>query len=69
MDPGNKCRDDRRIRVESFYLERRASNRFEAERIEWVPVDQLRELIRTGEVHDGLSLTALSTALAMGEIA
>lgn len=42
---------------------------FEAERIEWVPVDRLRDLIREGEIQDGLSLTALTTALAMGEIA
>jgi 8-oxo-dGDP phosphatase len=31
----------------------------ESERIEWVPVPRLRELIRSGEVRDGLSLTAL----------
>lgn len=40
----------------------------EAERIEWVPVPQLRELIRDGEVPDGLSLGALATALALGAI-
>lgn len=41
---------------------------FEAERIEWVPVESLRDMIRRGEVRDGLSLGGLSTALALGEI-
>jgi 8-oxo-dGTP pyrophosphatase MutT (NUDIX family) len=41
---------------------------FEAERVEWVPVARVLELIRAGEVRDGLSLGGLSTALAMGEI-
>ena len=41
---------------------------FEAERVEWIPVPEVRELIRRGEVRDGLSLGGLSTALAMGEI-
>ena len=31
----------------------------EADRIEWVPVDRVRELVRSGEIQDGLSLTAL----------
>jgi 8-oxo-dGTP pyrophosphatase MutT (NUDIX family) len=31
----------------------------EAERVEWVPLDRVRELIRAGEVTDGYSLTAL----------
>jgi 8-oxo-dGTP pyrophosphatase MutT (NUDIX family) len=31
----------------------------EAARVEWVPVDRVRELIATGEVKDGLSLTGL----------
>ena len=31
----------------------------EAERVEWVPVERVRELIRGGEVTDGYSLTAL----------
>ncbi len=38
----------------------------ESERIEWVTIARLRELIRTGEVRDGLSLAGLSTALALG---
>jgi 8-oxo-dGTP pyrophosphatase MutT (NUDIX family) len=32
----------------------------ESERIEWVPVDELRDLVRGGQVGDGLSLTGLS---------
>ena len=40
----------------------------EAARIEWLPVERLRDLIRNGDIRDGLSLTGLSTALAMGEI-
>ena len=31
----------------------------ESERIEWVPLDALRAAVAGGEVHDGLSLTAL----------
>jgi 8-oxo-dGTP pyrophosphatase MutT (NUDIX family) len=31
----------------------------EADRVEWVPVEQVRQLIRDGQVQDGLSLTAL----------
>jgi 8-oxo-dGTP pyrophosphatase MutT (NUDIX family) len=41
----------------------------EAERVEWVPVDRLRDLVRTGQVTDGLSLTALSRWLAFGDTA
>jgi 8-oxo-dGTP pyrophosphatase MutT (NUDIX family) len=36
----------------------------EAERVEWVPLDELRRLARAGEVRDGLSLTAVLYALA-----
>ena len=32
----------------------------EAARVEWVPVDRVRSLVRSGEVQDGLSLTALT---------
>jgi len=35
----------------------------EAERIEWVPVDEVRALVRRGEMVDGLSLTAVLWAL------
>ena len=38
----------------------------ESERIEWVTLARLADLIRTGEVRDGLSLAGLSTALALG---
>jgi 8-oxo-dGTP pyrophosphatase MutT (NUDIX family) len=31
----------------------------EVERIEWVPLAQVRQRVRAGEVHDGFSLTAL----------
>ena len=31
----------------------------EASRVEWVPVAQVRELVRSGQVQDGLSVTAL----------
>jgi 8-oxo-dGDP phosphatase len=31
----------------------------ESERIEWLPLDALRAAVAAGEVHDGLSLTAL----------
>jgi len=35
----------------------------ESERIEWVTLPVVRDLVRTGAVRDGLSLTALSMAL------
>ena len=38
----------------------------ESERIEWVQVDRLRELVRTGKITDGLSLTALLFWLSFG---
>ncbi len=41
----------------------------EAERIEWVPVSQLRELIARGEILDGLSLCGLAVAIARGLVA
>jgi len=37
----------------------------EVERVEWVPVDRVRNLVRDGEV-DGLSLTSLLWALSAG---
>ena len=39
----------------------------ESERIGWVPVEHLRHIVRNGEVSDGLSLTAVTYALAFGE--
>lgn len=41
---------------------------FEAERVEWVPVKRVRELIRAGQVTDGYSLTALLWALELGAL-
>lgn len=41
----------------------------ESERVEWVPVDRVRELVRTGAVTDGLSLTGLAVWLAFGDVA
>jgi 8-oxo-dGTP pyrophosphatase MutT (NUDIX family) len=38
----------------------------EAERIEWVPVDRVRQIVRDGEMLDGLSLTAVLYAFAFG---
>ncbi len=35
----------------------------ESERVEWVQLPVVRDLVRSGEVRDGLSLTALSMAL------
>jgi hypothetical protein len=37
----------------------------ESERVAWVPVDEVRELIAAGKVTDGLSLTSLLWALAL----
>ena len=38
----------------------------EASRVEWVPAGQVRELVRSGQVQDGLSVTALLWWLAFG---
>jgi 8-oxo-dGTP pyrophosphatase MutT (NUDIX family) len=43
-------------------------DRSEAERVEWIPVTRLLELVRAGEITDGYSLTALLWALAVSEI-
>jgi 8-oxo-dGTP pyrophosphatase MutT (NUDIX family) len=40
---------------------------YESERIAWVPVAEVRRLIADGQVHDGLSLTALLWVLALVE--
>jgi 8-oxo-dGTP pyrophosphatase MutT (NUDIX family) len=42
------------------------ADRNEAERVEWLPLEQVRELIRAGEISDGYSLTALLYALDAG---
>ena len=38
----------------------------ESSRIEWAPVDRVRELIRTGEIHDAMSVLPLLYALTYG---
>lgn len=38
----------------------------EAERVEWIPVEELRALVRRGEMPDGLSLTAVLWAFSFG---
>ena len=40
----------------------------EADRIEWVPVDEVRELVRTGAIHESLTLVAVLYALTFGAI-
>lgn len=39
----------------------------ESEKIEWVPLDDVRRLINRGQIYDGLSLTSLLWAFALGE--
>lgn len=43
-------------------------DRSEAERVEWVSLDELRDIIRRQEMPDGLSLTAITYALATGAL-
>ncbi|MGZ4615138.1 MAG: NUDIX domain-containing protein [Actinomycetes bacterium] len=40
----------------------------EAERVEWVPVDELRRIVTAGEMRDGLSLTAVLYAFTAGAL-
>jgi len=40
----------------------------ESERIEWVPVSEVRRILRDNEMLDGMSLTAVAYALAFGEL-
>jgi 8-oxo-dGTP pyrophosphatase MutT (NUDIX family) len=40
----------------------------ESERIEWVPLDEVRAIVARGEMPDGLSLTGITYALATGAI-
>ena len=40
----------------------------ESERIEWVPLDEVRAIVQRGEMPDGLSLTSICYALATGAI-
>jgi 8-oxo-dGTP pyrophosphatase MutT (NUDIX family) len=54
--------------AEGATFEAEPDDRNEAERIEWVPVERVRELIRAGEVNDGYSLTGLLWALELSLI-
>jgi 8-oxo-dGTP pyrophosphatase MutT (NUDIX family) len=40
----------------------------ESERIEWMPIPKLRDLVARNEVRDGLSLAGVTTALALGAL-
>jgi len=40
----------------------------ESERIEWVPVEQVRRIVRDNEMLDGMSVTAIAYALAFGPL-
>lgn len=40
----------------------------EAERVEWVPLDEVTRAMRQGDVSDGLTLTALAFALAFDDL-
>jgi 8-oxo-dGTP pyrophosphatase MutT (NUDIX family) len=40
----------------------------ESERVEWVPTERVREIVRTNEMLDGLSVTALAYAFAFGHL-
>ena len=41
---------------------------FEAERVEWLTTDAIRQAIAAGEIPDGPGLTALLAAFALGEL-
>jgi 8-oxo-dGTP pyrophosphatase MutT (NUDIX family) len=43
-------------------------DRSEADAVEWLPLEQVRELVRTGQVRDGMSLTGLLHALAFARL-
>jgi 8-oxo-dGTP pyrophosphatase MutT (NUDIX family) len=40
----------------------------ESERVEWVPMDRVRSIVTGGEMPDGLSLTAVLFAMAVGVV-
>jgi 8-oxo-dGTP pyrophosphatase MutT (NUDIX family) len=42
------------------------SDPYESERVEWVPVDDVRRLVAAHQVHDGLALTGLLWWMALG---
>ena len=44
------------------------TDRSEATRVEWVPIERVRDVIANDEIRDGLSLCALAVALARGVI-
>ncbi|WP_020573744.1 NUDIX hydrolase [Actinopolymorpha alba] len=44
------------------------SDAMEAERVAWVPMPEVRQIVRDGRMLDGLSLTAVLYALAFGEL-
>lgn len=58
----------------TVYLGRGATHRgdptddTESERIEWVPISRVRQAVRDGEIVDGLSLTGLAYAFAIGAL-
>jgi 8-oxo-dGTP pyrophosphatase MutT (NUDIX family) len=40
----------------------------EADRVEWLPVDEVRRLVADGEIADGYTLTALAWAFVRGDL-
>ena len=44
------------------------SDPFESERIEWLPVEEVRAALRQGQVLEGMSVAGLSYALAIGAV-
>ena len=41
----------------------------EADRIDWLPIDEVRRLLRAGEIIDGMTVTGLSYFLALSPTA
>jgi 8-oxo-dGTP pyrophosphatase MutT (NUDIX family) len=67
--PSNGRSDERfHVFVADGAVEEGEPDRAEAERVEWVPVHELRAHIESGLVQDGFSLTAVLWALASGTI-
>ena len=66
--PSNGLSDQRFhvFAADSAVEEGAPSDPSESERIEWVPVDEVRSIVARGEVTDGLSLTGLSWWFAFG---
>jgi hypothetical protein len=42
------------------------TDKSESERVEWVPIDALRDAVRAADVRDGMSATPLLYAFAFG---